>query len=281
MSTTPIVPQEPELLPCPFCGGDAFLHETEEHSTIRGHKVKHWTVFCGRCDVNNKLFLDRDRAVNAWNRRVISAYPGLVALLSEQLSFDKYRIHTEDGPACQFCFIEWEYDGDTLETKAGTEYHAEDCWIIRVQKALTVHPAALAGQEQATTQPQQFFERVSASQFKGGHRLAGITMPYQTMVAALGDPHKNDEPDFPDDSSKVDVCWCVRSSHAPGDVVTFWNFKNGPAYTGEGTIEDIGHYSVYFSNEPFWLLVKLHIEDVYIMQNAAALSSGRGEEGAS
>lgn len=62
-----------------------------------------------------------------------------------------------------------------------------------------------------------------------------ITVPYPEMVARYGKPNSTD------DDTKTDVAWDLA------DVphwVHVYNYKNGPAYTGQGTIDEISAYSV-------------------------------------
>lgn len=57
--------KENELLPCPFCGGKAFLNkEWKETFGFFGE--------CSECESSTYYSLSREEAVNAWNRR---AYP--------------------------------------------------------------------------------------------------------------------------------------------------------------------------------------------------------------
>lgn len=98
-----------------------------------------------------------------------------------------------------------------------------------------------------------FFERVPAAEYRGDSAIDRIELPFPIMRLALGEPHRNGEPDFPDDGYKVDVCWCVRSVTTPGDIVAFWNYKTGPAYNGgQGSVEDLDYFSVWYSNASFW-----------------------------
>lgn len=55
--------KENELLPCPFCGGKAFLNkEWEETFGFFGE--------CSECESSTYYSLSREEAVKAWNRRV-------------------------------------------------------------------------------------------------------------------------------------------------------------------------------------------------------------------
>lgn len=54
-----------ELKPCPFCGGQAHIQE------CKGSLGKiTYTVMCNKCRaVNSGFLLDRDGAIQSWNRR--------------------------------------------------------------------------------------------------------------------------------------------------------------------------------------------------------------------
>jgi hypothetical protein len=49
------------------------------------------------------------------------------------------------------------------------------------------------------------------------------------------------------------VCWSVRATDNPAHTVVIWNYKNGPNYNnGEGRVEDIDYFSVYYTDADFW-----------------------------
>ena len=51
-----------ELLPCPFCGGEA--------KTSRGlHKYDCWGIWCPTCGVRTDLYPSEREAIEAWNTR--------------------------------------------------------------------------------------------------------------------------------------------------------------------------------------------------------------------
>lgn len=80
-----------------------------------------------------------------------------------------------------------------------------------------------------------------------GGKLESVSAPYALLVAVLGEPYKNSEPDYPDDPHKTDVCWVVHDEL--GRAISIWNYKNGPAYNdGEGTIEELDYFSVWYSD---------------------------------
>lgn len=70
------VPEEPKkgeskLKKCPFCGGQAAMHDcaeldNEKVAAIYSGKVG---VHCERCGVATLPFENKDLAINSWNRR--------------------------------------------------------------------------------------------------------------------------------------------------------------------------------------------------------------------
>ena len=60
-------------------------------------------------------------------------------------------------------------------------------------------------------------------------------MPYALLVELIGEP--NDK----SDGYKTDVGWAFERD---GVVATIYNWKNGPNYTGGGSIEDIDEWNV-------------------------------------
>ena len=68
-----------------------------------------------------------------------------------------------------------------------------------------------------------------------GGRKGTIKVSYSTLVEQLGLPNRKDDP------VKIDASWGVK--HSDGRKLFVWNYKNGPAYTGKGTIEDIDVWS--------------------------------------
>ena len=55
-----------ELKPCPFCGGEAFCRVTDE-----GIEDEHllFYVECDDCYISTPYSYDRERSIEAWNRR--------------------------------------------------------------------------------------------------------------------------------------------------------------------------------------------------------------------
>lgn len=52
---------KPELKPCPFCGGEAYM----THLPLSGA----YEARCIKCDIGTWPCLDRKSAVEKWNRR--------------------------------------------------------------------------------------------------------------------------------------------------------------------------------------------------------------------
>jgi hypothetical protein len=69
-------------------------------------------------------------------------------------------------------------------------------------------------------------------------RAGTVNLPYARMVELLGSPNAEDDP------HKTDAAWGIRDSSGAGFYV--WNYKNGPRYTGKGTVEGIGSWSIGF-----------------------------------
>jgi Lar family restriction alleviation protein len=49
-----------KLKPCPFCGGEAVLKQISDR----------WTVHCSQHCAGTRIFNDKQKAIDAWNRRV-------------------------------------------------------------------------------------------------------------------------------------------------------------------------------------------------------------------
>ncbi len=66
-----------ELKPCPFCGGDAFLHESDEF----------WYVSCNHCiNQTTHFYNGKDIVIDRWNTRVDDAKLKLAVEALEQLA---------------------------------------------------------------------------------------------------------------------------------------------------------------------------------------------------
>lgn len=62
-----------ELKPCPFCGGEASVHQDNDYST--GKPVDRWWVQCTPCDMFPEAAWCKpiDEAIAAWNNRAVLA----------------------------------------------------------------------------------------------------------------------------------------------------------------------------------------------------------------
>lgn len=54
-----------KLKPCPFCGGEAKLHEAYD---IEGNHAV-WRILCTECNMVTAYYNTPDCVVDAWNRR--------------------------------------------------------------------------------------------------------------------------------------------------------------------------------------------------------------------
>lgn len=97
-----------ELLPCPFCGGEAHTHDFSWHaSQFAGHIFAnpYWQVICSECRAAIGDFDTRDEAIEAWNTR--SEIPRLTCELEETESYSNALevIHvlecSECGETCE------------------------------------------------------------------------------------------------------------------------------------------------------------------------------------
>lgn len=89
---------EPELLPCPFCGRIPLL---------AGDDFALWWVRCDPCDIEMAPFAKADIATAAWNRRA-SGWTSVEDALPE---LDLYWIDGSGNPVL--------YSGEVLVCKAG------------------------------------------------------------------------------------------------------------------------------------------------------------------
>ena len=67
------------------------------------------------------------------------------------------------------------------------------------------------------------------------HLQGGFNMPYAELVRILGKPNRGT------DGYKTDAEWMLNYNDV---VATIYNYKNGPNYTGEGTIEGITEWNI-------------------------------------
>lgn len=59
-----------KLKPCPFCGGEAFTFTMQQLKGIGCDSMT--SVVCKKCHAASNHFMDDDKAIEAWNRRVDS-----------------------------------------------------------------------------------------------------------------------------------------------------------------------------------------------------------------
>lgn len=64
----------------------------------------------------------------------------LKALLQERVAIDNIAVGTEDGPMCGLCGATWKYEEDTTAVRDGTEWHKDNCWVVRVRAVIGVQP---------------------------------------------------------------------------------------------------------------------------------------------
>ncbi len=78
----------------------------------------------------------------------------------------------------------------------------------------------------------------------GTSRQGSFSMPYAVLVNIIGQPNGMN------DGYKTDVEWIFKfgepsiSGGKSNSVATIYNWKNGPNYTGGGSIEDIDEWNV-------------------------------------
>jgi hypothetical protein len=81
-----------------------------------------------------------------------------------------------------------------------------------------------------------------------------VDTTYSEMVATFGPPNSTD------DDTKTDVAWDVLSS---AGAVHIYNYKNGPAYEGRGTIAGIRGFSVQGESEAAVAAAVAALAEVY------------------
>ena len=80
-----------------------------------------------------------------------------------------------------------------------------------------------------------------------------IQCTVETMIALFGEPNAEDDP------NKTDVAWNLTSD---AGTVHIYNYKNGPAYLGEGTtLADITVFSVQGENERAVTALVQHVNE--------------------
>ena len=60
--------EENELLPCPCCGGPAYIAKGYAVETVWAHG-NFQRVYCGACQLRQLFYRTKGEAVRAWNRR--------------------------------------------------------------------------------------------------------------------------------------------------------------------------------------------------------------------
>ena len=82
---------------CPFCGGKAWIAETEDQTMHR-----HFVAKCHDCHAMVSWFDKEDEAVAAWNRRAAETPPTLDALLSQaREALTSVRAHAHYAPVTE------------------------------------------------------------------------------------------------------------------------------------------------------------------------------------
>ena len=66
--------EKTELLPCPFCGGNAdwYVRSSEAMGLMMGENVKFNTICCDECLVSTPEYGTKEEAIKAWNTRAES-----------------------------------------------------------------------------------------------------------------------------------------------------------------------------------------------------------------
>ena len=137
----------PELLPCPFCGGDADL------SFDKGHHPTWWKVTCIDCGCRTQTnTTDQNRAIAAWNTRASLCVKPLVwqdlgaalarapAPLFGNIRVEKYSDNFTVAwsvPGYTDTFAPGEF-ATKDDAKAAAQAHYEAC----ILSALTLKPAS-------------------------------------------------------------------------------------------------------------------------------------------
>lgn len=59
-----------ELKPCPFCGGEARLRAFRTYIQSKHRMGEKYYIECCECGLNAPNFINKEEAIEAWNRRV-------------------------------------------------------------------------------------------------------------------------------------------------------------------------------------------------------------------
>ena len=103
--------QKSELLPCPFCGGEAEVEVAVKRNECRYYEREdpdEYRIVCTRCGACNsdRSFKDKAGQIKAWNNRELTAREAKAvkalewfASLSDKVSIDRddHDITTHDG----------------------------------------------------------------------------------------------------------------------------------------------------------------------------------------
>lgn len=83
---------EPQLKPCPFCGGTELKIEIEDH--------EFHVIHCYQCEISTAQSLDRDRAIQEWNQRPLEDAAAKLLdaceALSERISWRRSLMGKDD-----------------------------------------------------------------------------------------------------------------------------------------------------------------------------------------
>ena len=84
---------------------------------------------------------------------------------------------------------------------------------------------------------EKLFKKAPRTAVFGTSYIGYIAASYDSLERALGKPHAGESGD-----RKTDCEWAFI---LPSDVVfTIYNYKDGPAYLGKGSIDDITEWSI-------------------------------------
>ena len=128
-----------ELLPCPFCGGEAFVNDDPTGNGGKPHMSGNvglgrlWSVECDECGADAGFWQDRDVAIAAWNTRAeLGSEPPYDELL-RCLENDWHIRASWDGLRKFWC-IELTEEGVELRDAAHSTLTAE-----QIRKAVEGH----------------------------------------------------------------------------------------------------------------------------------------------
>lgn len=84
---------QPPLLPCPFCGGEAESYQaTERMMSADGSLNASWVVDCSQCDCNLEGdYKNQDEAIRQWNTRAAPKPQSDEGLAWSKVEWDAYN----------------------------------------------------------------------------------------------------------------------------------------------------------------------------------------------